>query len=68
MRIEEMDVFIKADGEVAYEVRGVKGKSCLNLVEGVKQDLGNEVLSQEATSEMYEQGPDIVIHIPTTTK
>ena len=55
MKIEEIEVFIKDDGEVKYEVRGVKGKKCLDLTKDLETDLGGNILLREETSEMYEQ-------------
>lgn len=54
MRIEEMEVFITPDGEVKYEVRGVKGKQCLALTRELEHDLGGQIISREETSEMSE--------------
>ena len=55
MKIEEIEVFITDDGEVKYEVRGVKGKKCLDLTKDLETDLGGNILLREETSEMYEQ-------------
>ena len=57
MEIQELEVFIKANGEVAYEVRGVKGKKCLDLTKDLKKDLGGAIVSREETSEMHESVP-----------
>lgn len=55
MEIQELEVFIGADGKVSYEVRGVKGKKCLDITRAIELDLGGEVISREETGEMYEQ-------------
>jgi hypothetical protein len=55
MNIEEIEVFIDDSGEVTYDVRGVKGKKCLDLTEGLEMDLGGEILLREEKSEMYER-------------
>ncbi len=55
MDIEEIEVFIDENGEVKYEVRGLKGKKCLDLTKDLEDDLGGEILLREKTSEMYEQ-------------
>ena len=52
MEIQEVEVFIKPDSEISYEVRGVKGKKC--VFEDLESDLGDEIISREETSEMYE--------------
>jgi hypothetical protein len=52
VRIEEIEVFIGGDGEVQYEVRGVKGKKCLDLTKDLEGDLGDNILLREKTSEM----------------
>ena len=55
MNIEEIEVFIDDSGEVKYEVRGIKGKKCLDLTKDLESDLGGNILLREDTSEMYEQ-------------
>lgn len=55
MNIEEIEVFIDVNGEVKYEVRGVKGKKCLDLTKDLETDLGGKILLREETSEMHEQ-------------
>ena len=52
--IQEVDIFIKPNGEVAYEVRGVKGKKCLDVTKALEADLGGEILCREETSGMHE--------------
>jgi hypothetical protein len=54
MRIEEVEVFITPEGEVKYEVRGVKGKRCLDITQELDRDLGGQIISREETSEMSE--------------
>lgn len=55
MNIEEIKVFIDDKGEVKYEVRGIKGKKCLDLTKDLETDLGGDILLREETSEMREQ-------------
>lgn len=55
MEIQELEVFIGQDGKVSYEVKGVKGKKCLDITKGIELDLGGEIISREETSEMHEQ-------------
>jgi len=50
--IQEIDVFVRPDGTVRIEVRGVKGEGCLSLTEAVEKRLGGSVLSREHTDEM----------------
>ncbi len=52
--IHEIEIFIKPDGEVAYEVRGLKGRKCLDVTKAFEADLGCVILSREETSEMHE--------------
>jgi hypothetical protein len=54
MEIQELELFISPDGEVRYEVRGVKGKRCLDITRDLESDLGGEILSREETAEMRE--------------
>jgi hypothetical protein len=59
MELQEIEVTIERDGEVRIEVRGVKGRRCLDLTEDVLEALGGEVAEQELTSEAYEDEPDV---------
>lgn len=51
MELQEVDVFIDADGQVRIEVRGVQGPSCLDLTAGLEAALGADVVSRELTPE-----------------
>ena len=55
MNIEEIELFITADGVVKYDVRGLKGKKCLDLTRDLEMDLGGNILLREETSEMLQQ-------------
>ena len=63
MNIEEIEVFIDASGEVKYEVRGVKGKKCLDLTKELETDLGGNILLREETSEMHEQEVEQALNV-----
>ncbi len=52
--IQELDIFISPEGEVKIEVRGVKGKSCRSLTEGLENALGGQVTHRQHTDE-YDQ-------------
>lgn len=54
MEIQEVEIFIRPDGEVSYEVRGAKGKKCLDITRDLEIDLGNKIISREETSEMHD--------------
>lgn len=41
--IQEIDVFVKPDGTVQVEVRGVKGPKCLALTEELENLLGASI-------------------------
>ncbi len=51
MELQEVDVYIDADGQVRVEVRGVQGHSCLKVTAGLEAALGAEVISREMTAE-----------------
>lgn len=55
MQIQEVEIFIAPDGKVSYEVRGVKGRKCLDITRELEKDLGGEILEREETWEMMEQ-------------
>lgn len=52
--IQEIDVFVKADGTVTLQVRGVKGERCLALTETVEGLLGGAVVERVHTDEFHE--------------
>jgi hypothetical protein len=54
MELQEIEVFIDEKGEVQIEVRGVKGKRCLDLTEDLEEALGGEVAAREMKPEAYE--------------
>lgn len=51
MELQEIDVYIDRDGEVRIEVRGVIGKSCLDLTVELEKALGNNIIFREMTHE-----------------
>ncbi len=52
--IQEIDVFVKPDGTVSFEVRGVKGKKCMDITKGIEELLGGQI-TQRDMSEEYNQ-------------
>jgi hypothetical protein len=54
----EYDLTIEPNGEVHLQVRGYKGKGCLDAVRLFEKIVG-ELKSQQTTSEFYE--PDEVV-------
>jgi len=55
MDIEEIEVFIEKDGKVRIEVRGVKGRGCLDLTRGLEAALRGSIESREMTHEAIEE-------------
>ncbi|MDQ7781339.1 MAG: DUF2997 domain-containing protein [Desulfomonilaceae bacterium] len=49
--IQEIDVFVKPDGTVKVEVRGVKGGKCLALTESIEQLLGGTIVERVFTDD-----------------
>lgn len=54
METQEIEVTIDRNGNVQLHVRGVKGASCEELTRDLEEALGGEIISREATAEMYE--------------
>ena len=56
-RKQDIEIVINAKGEVTFEVKGVKGSSCLAETQFLTEALGGDaaVVEQEKTSEYYEQ-------------
>jgi hypothetical protein len=57
MRKQDIEIVINAKGEVTFEVKGVKGGSCLAETKFLEEALGGDaaVVDQQRTSEFYEQ-------------
>jgi hypothetical protein len=51
MDIQEIDVFVAPDGSVRLQVRGVQGRACLSLTQGLEQLLGGEISSRQMRPE-----------------
>ena len=60
MEIQEIEVFIDAEGRVEVEVHGVKGTSCLDVTRPLEEALGGEVELREMTPEAEETVSDEV--------
>lgn len=56
MHKQDIEIVINAKGEVTFEVKGVKGGSCLSETKFLEQALGGDaaVLDQQKTAEFYE--------------
>ena len=57
MRKQDIEIVINSKGEVTFEVKGMKGGSCLDETKFLEQALGGDaaVVDQQKTSEFYEQ-------------
>jgi hypothetical protein len=57
MRKQDIEIVINAKGEVTFQVKGVKGGSCLDETKFLEAALGGDaaVVDQQKTSEYYEQ-------------
>lgn len=57
MRKQDIEIVINAKGEVTFQVKGMKGGSCLDETKFLEQALGGDaaVVDQQKTSEFYEQ-------------
>jgi len=57
---KEIEIVINAKGEVTFQVKGVKGGSCLDETKFLEQALGGDaaVVDQQKTSEYYEQAEE----------
>jgi len=60
MRKQDIEIVINAKGEVTFEVKGVKGGSCLDETKFLEQALGGDVVDQQKTGEYYEQSEGYV--------
>lgn len=62
MRKQDIEIVINEKGEVTFEVKGVKGGSCLDETRFLEAALGGEaaIVDQQKTSEYYEQSEGYV--------
>jgi hypothetical protein len=67
MASEEIEITIAKDGSVQIQVRGVKGKTCLDLTRELESALGGIVLSREMTPEAGEE-PDSAVAQPQAAR
>ncbi len=54
MEMQELEIFINPEGEVSVRVKGLKGRSCLELTKPLEEQLGSEIISRNYTSEYYD--------------
>ena len=62
MRKQDIEIVITPKGEVTFQVKGIKGGSCLGETKFLEQALGGDaaVVDQQKTSEFYEQSEGYV--------
>ncbi|HEY5927198.1 MAG TPA: DUF2997 domain-containing protein [Kofleriaceae bacterium] len=62
MRKQDIEIVINPKGEVTFQVKGVKGGSCLDETKFLEAALGGDaaVVDQQKTSEFYEQSEGYV--------
>jgi len=53
--IQEIEVIIRPDGQVEFQVRGVQGGSCVELTRELERYLGGRVSHREHTEEHRQQ-------------
>jgi len=53
--LQEIDVFIEPNGNVKIEVRGAKGKQCLDITKNMEALLGGNVLDRNYTDEFNQE-------------
>ncbi len=58
----EIDFTIDDDGNVSFEVKGVKGKKCLEITKEIEEALG-VVVNREHTGEYYQQEVELKSHV-----
>ena len=62
MRKQDIEIVINPKGEVTFQVKGIKGGSCLDETRFLEQALGGDaaIVDQQKTSEFYEQSEGYV--------
>jgi hypothetical protein len=54
MELQEIDLIIEPDSQVRVEVRGIKGRRCLDATKDLERALGGQVVARELTAEACE--------------
>ena len=62
MKQREFEIRIAPDGTVEVEVKGYKGKRCLDGVKVFEQMIG-EIRSRRLTTEYYDPEEDVQYHV-----
>lgn len=59
---KEIEIVINAKGEVTFQVKGMKGGSCMDETKFLEQALGGDaaIVDQQKTGEYYEQSEGYV--------
>ena len=62
MRKQDIEIVITPKGEVTFQVKGVKGGSCIDETKFLEAALGGDaaVVDQQKTGEYYEQSEGYV--------
>ena len=62
MRKQDIEIVINQKGEVTFQVKGMKGGSCMDETKFLEAALGGDaaVVDQQKTSEFYEQSEGYV--------
>ena len=62
MRKQDIEIVITPTGEVKFEVKGIKGGSCVDETKFLEKALGGDaaVVDQQKTGEYYEQSEGYV--------
>jgi hypothetical protein len=55
MRKQDIEITISPTGEVSFQVKGVKGSSCIDETKFLEEALGGAVIERERTPEYYQQ-------------
>lgn len=63
MQSHDMIIKITKDGKVHAEIRGAKGKACLQYARLLEQIVG-KTINQELTAEYYEPETAVELHAP----
>lgn len=56
---QEIEITISPDGQVHFQIKGVKGGKCIDETKFLEEALGGLVLEHERTSEFYEESDNV---------
>ena len=62
MAVKEFEIIIDKKGQIKFQVKGIKGSSCIDFSRAFEEALG-QIVKQELTGEYYENDNSITTSV-----